>query len=62
MRVRLKANVLYPLASMTPAGATLDVPDETAKNWVTRGLAEYVQPAPPKPFTAPQLTRKETRP
>lgn len=51
MRVKLKsAVILTATCEIAPAGETLEVSEETAKDWIERGLAEKPPaPAPPPP-------------
>jgi len=46
MKVILKTNMLWPPGSTTPAGEIVVLSEEMADDWIERGLAEPVTPAP----------------
>jgi len=46
MKVKLKTNMLWPPGNTTPAGEIVVLSEEMADDWIKRGLAEPVTPAP----------------
>lgn len=61
MRVKLKsAVILTATCEIAPAGETLEVSEETAKDWIARGVAEADAPPvppPPPPTSQPKGKR-----
>lgn len=60
MLVKLKTPVLWPHGSLTEAGATLDVLEDMAADWIKRGIAEPVTstPAPTPVYTPPSKGKR----
>lgn len=60
MRVKLKSAVILPSCEIAPAGVTLEVSEEVAKDWCARGIAEEAPAPMPDPVAKP-VSQQQTK-